>query len=84
VAAIGAVLLVAVVAVEERRSPADGLRKPCPLRLSCRCRASGLFAWRYSGNWLPAALEVLGESPKFCCSARSPTVYACCSATPNG
>jgi sensor histidine kinase YesM len=68
VAAIGAVLLVAVVAVEE--SPVTGgiartLLLAAALVLPVLV-LSGLFAWRYSGNWLPASpWQLLGESLKF-------------------
>lgn len=65
---IGAVLLVAVVAVEQlplagrtARVMLLGVALALPvLLLTC------LFAWVYSGNWLPAApSQVLGETLKF-------------------
>lgn len=68
VAAIGAVLLVAVVAVEQSSVTgriARALLLAAALVLPVLV-LSGLFAWRYSGNWLPAApWQVVGESLKF-------------------
>lgn len=66
---IGAVLLVAVVAVEQ--SPLAG-RVARVLLLGVALALpvlllTGFFAWVYSGNWLPAApSQVLGETLKFC------------------
>jgi sensor histidine kinase YesM len=68
VAAIGAVMLIAVVSVEQ--SPVTG-RTTC---IALLVAALGLpvlllvclFAWYYSGNWLPAApWQVVGETLKF-------------------
>jgi sensor histidine kinase YesM len=67
-AAIGAVLLVALVAVEQ--SAASGRVARIALLVVALMLPVlvlvGLFAWRYSGNWLPAApWLVLGEALKF-------------------